>query len=90
MIVPHTDMVVVGQLASGKYSIRSIPIDVGEFAPAPEHIFTVSGPTAMSDQGLELVPDCDGRTRSDRRAVRIPPRARVRVVSACAVIGRGS
>lgn len=43
VIVPHTEVVAVGQLAAGTYSISFAPVNVGDFAPEPQHTFTVTG-----------------------------------------------
>ncbi|MBP7514483.1 MAG: hypothetical protein KA791_08050 [Flavobacteriales bacterium] len=43
VIVPHTEVVAVGQLAAGTYTISFVPVNVGDFAPEPEHTFTVTG-----------------------------------------------
>lgn len=43
VIVPHTEVVAVGQLAAGTYTISFVPVNVGDFAPEQEHTFTVTG-----------------------------------------------
>lgn len=43
VIVPHTETVQLGQLAAGTYTIVITGTATGDFAPQPEHVFTVSG-----------------------------------------------
>jgi hypothetical protein len=54
VIVPHTEFVPLGTLASGNYSIVIEGQFVGDFAPAPQHLFMVIGSGSSCD-GLELV-----------------------------------
>ncbi len=54
VIVPHTEVVPIGQLDAGDYTIVIDGQNVGDFAPAPQHQFTVSGSGSPCD-GLELV-----------------------------------
>ncbi len=43
VIVPHTETVQIGQLASGTYTLVITGTATGDFAPQPEHVLTVSG-----------------------------------------------
>lgn len=43
VIVPHTETVPVGMLEGGSYTIVIDGQSVGDFAPVPQHMFTVSG-----------------------------------------------
>lgn len=43
VLVPHTETIPLGQLAAGTYSIVIGGTATGDFAPQPEHIFTVIG-----------------------------------------------
>lgn len=52
VIVPHTETISLGQLAAGVYTISFITQGVGDFAPQPEHTFSV-GSDACS--GLDLI-----------------------------------
>jgi hypothetical protein len=54
VIVPHTEVIPVGQLDAGDYTIVINGQNVGDFAPAPQHQFTVSGNGSPCDS-LELV-----------------------------------
>jgi hypothetical protein len=54
VIVPHTEVVPIGQLDAGDYTIVIDGQNVGDFAPGPQHQFTVSGGGSPCDS-LELV-----------------------------------
>ena len=54
VIVPHTQNVVVGQLAAGTYTIVFNAQNVGDFSPSPQHQFVVSGFGTACDS-LDLV-----------------------------------
>ena len=43
VLTPHTESLVVGQLAAGTYTIVINGQGTGDFAPTPQHQFTVSG-----------------------------------------------
>ncbi|QQR86824.1 MAG: T9SS type A sorting domain-containing protein [Flavobacteriales bacterium] len=43
VIVPHNEVIPIGQLPAGTYTISLNGTGLGDFAPAPEHVFTVSG-----------------------------------------------
>lgn len=43
VIVPHTEVIPIGQLPAGTYTIDLSGTGLGDFAPAPEHVFAVSG-----------------------------------------------
>lgn len=43
VIVPHTEVLPIGQLPAGTYTISLTGTALGDFAPAPEHVFTVIG-----------------------------------------------
>ncbi|MEO8068751.1 MAG: T9SS type A sorting domain-containing protein [Flavobacteriales bacterium] len=51
VLVPHTETIPIGQLAAGTYAIVITGVATGDFAPQPEHTFTVIG-------GVNL-PACD-------------------------------
>lgn len=52
VIVPHTEVIPIGQLPAGTYSISVNGAGLGDFAPAPEHVFTVSGGGSPCDSLL--------------------------------------
>ena len=52
VIVPHTETIALGQLAAGDYTISFITQGVGDFAPQPEHMFSVGGDACS---GLDLI-----------------------------------
>jgi hypothetical protein len=52
VIVPHTETIALGQLAAGDYTISFITQGVGDFAPQPEHTFSVAGDACS---GLDLI-----------------------------------
>ncbi len=54
VIVPHTETVAVGQLPAGVYTIVLQMQGVGDFAPEPQHTFTVQGDGSPCD-GLDIV-----------------------------------
>ena len=54
VIVPHTEVLPIGQLDAGDYMIVIDGQNVGDFAPGPQHQFTVSGDGPPCDS-LELV-----------------------------------
>lgn len=54
VIVPHTEVVPIGQLDAGDYIIVIDGQNVGDFASGPQHQFTVSGGGSPCDS-LELV-----------------------------------
>ena len=54
VIVPHTEVVPIGQMDAGVYTIVIDGQNVGDFAPGPQHQFTVSGGGSPCDS-LELV-----------------------------------
>lgn len=43
VIVPHTEVIPIGQLPAGTYTISLNGTGLGDFAPAPEHVFSVVG-----------------------------------------------
>ena len=43
VLVPHSEFIQVGQLPEGTYTITVNGSGVGDFAPAPAHVFTVLG-----------------------------------------------
>lgn len=43
VIVPHTETIQLGQLPAGIYTINLSGAGLGDFAPGPEHLFTVVG-----------------------------------------------
>lgn len=51
ILVPHTEVVPIGQLAAGTYTIHFMGTNIMDGAPQPEHIFTVSdsGPSPCDD-----------------------------------------
>ncbi len=49
VIVPHTEVVQLGQLAAGTYTISFNAVNVGDFAPEPQHTFTVTGAGVACD-----------------------------------------
>jgi hypothetical protein len=49
VIVPHTEVVPLGQLPAGTYTISFNAVNVGDFAPSPEHIFQVTGAGSSCD-----------------------------------------
>lgn len=56
VLVPHTEVLQLGQLPAGDYTIDFTDASVGflDFAPPPQHTFTVSGGASPCDD-LELV-----------------------------------
>lgn len=54
VIVPHTETIQLGQLAAGTYTIVINGTFVGDFAPAPQHVFDVLGGGSPCDN-LEIV-----------------------------------
>ncbi len=54
VIVPHTEVVPIGQLDAGEYTIVIDGQNAEDFAPAPQHQFTVNGSGSPCDS-LELV-----------------------------------
>lgn len=64
VIVPHTEVVAVGQLAAGTYTVSFVALNVGDFAPEPEHTFTVTGAGPSCDSlvlnSVEWQPFVDG------------------------------
>jgi hypothetical protein len=42
ILVPHTEVVPIGQLAAGTYTIHFMGANIMDGAPQPEHVFTVS------------------------------------------------
>jgi hypothetical protein len=53
VLVPHTETVPIGMLAAGTYTIAFEAQNVGDFAPAPQHQFTVTAGDPCAN--LELV-----------------------------------
>ena len=43
VLVPHTEQIQLGTLAAGNYTIQLSGVGLGDFAPAPQHQFMVSG-----------------------------------------------
>jgi hypothetical protein len=54
VIVPHTEPITIGQLTAGTYTIAFNAQNVGDFAPAPQHTFVVSGSGSACDS-LDVV-----------------------------------
>lgn len=52
VIVPHTETVHVGQLPEGTYTIVFNAVNVGDFAPSPQHQFVVSAGGSPCDSLL--------------------------------------
>lgn len=57
VLVPHTEVIQLGQLPAGEYTIDFTDASVGflDFAPPPQHTFTVSGNGGSSCDDLDLV-----------------------------------
>lgn len=57
VLIPHTEVIQLGQLPAGEYTIDFTDASVGylDFAPPPQHIFTVSGGGGSPCDELELV-----------------------------------
>lgn len=43
VLIPHMETIPIGQLAAGNYTIQLGGTGMGDFAPTPEHQFTVTG-----------------------------------------------
>ena len=46
VLIPHVETLPIGQLPTGTYTVQLGGTGIGDFAPAPEHQFTVTGPAA--------------------------------------------
>jgi hypothetical protein len=57
VLIPHTEVIQLGQLPAGEYTIDFTDASVGylDFAPPPQHIFTVSGGGGSPCDDLDLV-----------------------------------
>ncbi len=54
VLVPHTEIINLGQLAAGTYTITVVGSAVDDSAPAAQHSFTVAGGTATACDSLVL------------------------------------
>lgn len=56
VLIPYTHTVQVGQLSAGTYTIVFNAVNVGDFAPSPQHQFVVEGgPTACDSLIVESI-----------------------------------
>ncbi len=54
VIVPHTEVVYLGQLSAGTYTVNITGFGVDDLAPADQHVFTVSGGGANACDSLQI------------------------------------